>query len=159
MAGNTTYKIIVWSLLAFAVLGTGAPSSFAQAPLNSDVALTPPKGGWIVRTQLRYSRLFDDPTPLDREISQIVVPTTLVYGAMEHLALQGTVRIVDTKTEFGSGETKKDTGFADIALLAKYRFYQEDEPGKTTRWAAIGGLEVPTFDNDFSSESFDPIIG
>ncbi len=159
MAGDTTYKIVARSLLVLTVLGAGAPASFAQAPLNSDVALTPPKDGWIIRLQWRYSRLAEDPTPLGREVHQSVVPLTVVYGATENLALLGTLRIVDRKIDFGSGATHRDTGFADIPLLAKYRFYQKDEPGKTTRWAAIGGLEVPTFDDVFSSESFDPIIG
>jgi len=44
-------------------------------------------------------------------------------------------------------------------VLAKYRFYQKDEPGKTMRWAAIGGVEIPTFDEPFSSESADPVVG
>ena len=52
-----------------------------------------------------------------------------------------------------------DTGIGDIPLLAKYRFYQKDEPGVTTRWAAIAGVEIPTYDEPFSSESFDPIVG
>ena len=81
------------------------------------------------------------------------------YGATEDLARQGTLRIVDRKIEFGSARQGTTPASLTPPLLAKYRFYQEDKPGKTTRWAAIGGLEVPTFDNDFSSESFDPIIG
>ena len=159
MARNTVHSIFVWAVVVITLLSVTAPSALAQAPLNSDVALTPPKDGWVIRIQWRYSRLFDDPTPLDQEINQSVVPLTVVYGATEDLALLGTLKIVDRKIEFGSGETKSDTGFADIPLLAKFRFYQDDQTGKTTRWAAIGGLEVPTFDNDFSSESFDPIIG
>ncbi len=159
MAGNTSYSIIAWSLLVLILLGLGTRTACAQAPLNSNVALTPPKDGWIIRTQWRYSRLFDDPTPLDREVHQSLVPITLVYGATANLALQGTLRTIHREIDFGSGEERSDTGFGDIPLLAKFRFSQDDEPGKTTRWAAIGGLEVPTFDNDFSSESFDPIIG
>lgn len=129
------------------------------AGLNTDVALTPPKDGWILRVQWRYSRLFDDPTPLDREVHRSVQPITFVYGATENLAILGTVPVTYRKIEFGSGATQTDTGVGDITLLGKYRFFQEDKPGQTTRWAVIGGLEVPTFDDNFSSESFDPIIG
>ena len=152
---NVSGQVALW--LACTLVCTS--QALAQAPLNSDVALTPSKDGWIIRLQWRYSKLADDPTPLDREVHQSVVPLTVVYGATEDLAFQGTLRIIDRETEFGSGATQTDTGFADIPLLAKYRFYQDDKAGKTTRWAAIGGLEVPTFDNDFSSESFDAIIG
>ena len=159
MARNTSHSVISWSLLVLTLLVVDARTAFAQAPLNSDVALTPAKDGWIIRSQWRYSRLADDPTPLDREVHLSVFPTTFVYGATENLALLGTLRIIDRDLEFGSGETKRDTGLGDIPVLGKYRFYQEDQPGKTTRWAAIGGLEVPTFGTNFSSESFDPIIG
>ncbi len=154
MERHSTDLIVTGSLLVL-----GATIAAPGAGLNTDVALTPPLGGTILRLQWRYTRLFDDPTPLDREVHQSVVPLTFVYGATENLALLGTLRIIDREIKFGSGETKTDTGFGDIPLLAKYRFYQDDQPGKTTRWAAIGGLEVPTFDDNFSSESVDPIIG
>ena len=125
------------------------------AGLNTDVALTPPLGGTIFRVQWRYSRLFDEGVEVHRSRQ----PITLVHGATENLAILATVPIIYRKIEFDSGETKRDTGIGDIPVLAKYRFLQEDRPGRTTRWAVIGGLEVPTFDNDFSSKSFDPIIG
>ncbi len=158
MARKPALSIRVVSLLVLVAVG-GHLGIAAGAGLNTDVALTPPKDGWIIRSQWRYSRLFDDPTPQDREVHQSMVPLTFVYGATENLALLGTLPIIDRKIKFGSGETKTDTGFGDIPLLAKYRFYQDDQPGITTRWAAIGGLEVPTFDDNFSSESVDPIIG
>ena len=145
--------------LAFLVIAVYSSTARAQAPLNSDVALTPPKDGWIVRAQFRYSSFSSDPTPLDREVHLRVVPLTFVYGATKNLALLCNFRLVHREIDFGSGGTDRDTGFADIRLLGKYRFYQDDQRGKTTRWAAIGGLEVPTFDDGFSSESFDPIIG
>ena len=54
----------VSALLACLVLGTYA--SLAQAAgLHTDVALTPPKGGTILRVQLRHRRLRDDPTRLE----------------------------------------------------------------------------------------------
>ena len=142
----------VATALALAVSLAGRASA---AGLNTDVALTPPLGGTIIRVQWRYSRLFGD----DREVQRSVQPITAVYGATQNLAILGTVPIIYRKIEFDTGGSRTDAGFGDITLLGKYRFLQEDEPGRTTRWAVIGGAEVPTFDNDFSSESFDPIIG
>lgn len=159
MIRDSGNRLMRWFLFICIVVGVRAPLALAQAPLNSDVALTPPKDGWIIRTQFRYSSFSDDPTPLDRDVHLSVVPLTFVYGATENLALLGNFRIVHREIDFGSGGTDRDTGFADIRLLGKYRFYQDDQRGKTTRWAAIGGLEVPTFDDGFSSESFDPIVG
>jgi len=128
--------------------------------LNTNVALTPPEDGYIIRVQWRHTVFDDDdPTPDDRDLSLHAVPFTMVYGVSSDLAILGTVSLVRRDLEFGSGRDADATGVADIPLLAKYRFLQEDEPGRTTRLAAIGGLEVPMFDDDFSSESFDPIAG
>ncbi len=146
-----TVRLVISGASALLALTTGGHA----AGLNTDVALTPPLGGTIIRVQWRYSRLFGD----DREVHRSVQPITAVYGATENLAILGKVPIIYRKIEFDTGGSTTDTGVGDITLLGKYRFLQEDEPGRTTRWAVIGGAEVPTFDNDFSSESFDPIIG
>ena len=158
MAGYGARSVIAGSLLTWAGLGGLAGSAHA-AGLSTDVALTPPLHGTILRIQFRYSRLFDESTSLGRAVHRSAQPITLAYGATEKLALIGTLPIIYRKIEFGSGATMSDTGVGDIALRAKYRFYQDDKPGKTTRWAVIGGLEIPTFDSAFSSESFDPIVG
>ena len=158
MARHRTCSIIAGALLVLSAV-VAHPATVQGAGLNTNVALTPPKGGTIVRTQWRYSMLSADPTPLGRDVDLSVQPITVVYGITENLAVLGTVPIIYRKIDFASGKSKKDTGVGDIPLLVKYRFYQKDEPGKTTRWAAIGGLEVPTYDEAFSSDSFDPIIG
>jgi len=126
--------------------------------LNTNVALTPPEDGFIIRTQWRHIE-FKDEASLDLDLTLDVFPTTVVYGATADLAILGTVPIVHRDIDFGSGLDMSDTGVADLPLLAKYRFYQDDKRGQTTRIAAIGGLEIPTFDDTFSSESVDPIIG
>lgn len=158
MARITTRSIVAGPLVVLTALG-GLSTATHAAGLNTNVALTPPLDGTIVRLQFRYTRLFNDPTPLDREVHLSVQPITLVYGATPNLALIGTLPIIHRKIEFGSGATKRDTGIGDIPLLVKYRFFQDDKPQQTTRWAMIGGAEVPTFDDPFSSESLDPIIG
>ncbi len=129
------------------------------AGLNTDVALTPPKGGTIVRAQWRYTELSNDPTALNREVKLSVTPITLVHGLTENLSLLGTVPIIDRRIDFGSGTSRNDTGVGDIPLLAKYRFYQLDQHAVTTRWAFIAGAEIPSYDDTFSSDSIDPIFG
>lgn len=151
-------------LLAGAILVlTGlAPTSghvALAAGINTDVALSPPEGGTIVRTQWRYTELSGDDTPLDREVKLSIMPVTIVHGVTSDFTILGTVPLIHQEVDFGSGGEADDTGVGDITLLAKYRFYQDDQPGRTTRWAMIGGAEVPTYDDPFSSESFDPIIG
>jgi len=130
------------------------------AGLNTNVALSPPEGGTILRVQWRYSELSGDPTAADREAELSINPITVVHGLTADLSLLITVPIVHREIGIGfNGSQVEDTGIADIPVLAKYRFYQHDELGVTTRWAAIGGVEVPTYDEAFSSDSVDPVIG
>ena len=158
MVANRSISKLARTLLVLSV-AAALPGGASAAGLNTNVALTPPEGGWVIRAQWRYSSLGGDATPLGRTGNVSLQPITAVYGVTADLALQATVPILYRKIAFGTGVERSDTGVGDIPVLAKYRFYQKDEPGVTTRWAAIGGLEVPTFDDAFSSESFDPIIG
>ena len=87
-------------------------------------------------------------------------PTTVVYGLTEDLDVSGTVTLVHRRTRIGAtGRTIENDGVADIPLQLKWRVWQKDELLKTTRFALIGGLEVPSYDRNFSSRSFDPITG
>ncbi|MFQ5810875.1 MAG: transporter, partial [Armatimonadota bacterium] len=158
VTGGMRRSPVIGAAMLWAILG-GCPQATRGAGLNTDVALTPPKDGTIVRVQWRGSELGGDRTPLGRRADMDVQPITFVHGATERLAILGTVPIVHREIVFGSGMRKRDTGVADIPLLAKYRFLQHDRPGQTTRWAAIAGVEAPSFDADFSSDSFDPILG
>ena len=155
---RTVSPVAIGVLLSWLVLGAYA-SSAQGAGLNTDVALTPPRGGTIIRLQARYRRLEDDPTALRREIDVYLATATVAYGITERIVVLGTLPVVHREVDFGMGGGTSDTGLADIPLAIKYRFYQDDKPGTTTRWAVIGGLEVPTFDDEFSSDSVDPIIG
>lgn len=144
------------------VLTTLGANHTLAAGLNTDVALTPPQGGTIVRSQWRYSELSADDTPLDREVTLSVNPITIVHGFTENFTILVTTPIIRREIDFGAAtgmQDDNDTGVGDIPVLAKYRFYQHDEPGVTTRWAALAGAEVPSYDEPFSSDSLDPIIG
>jgi len=158
MTRFSSYSFSAWPLLVLATLASTQQPAHG-AGLNTDVALTPPSGGTIVRAQWRYSELSGDRTPLGRTVKLSIQPITVVHGLSENLAILGTVPIVHRELDFASGATANDTGIGDITLLAKYRFYQDDEFGRTTRWAVIGGAEIPSYDEPFSSESLDPIIG
>ncbi len=109
--------------------------------LNTDVALTPPEDGTIVRTQWRVSEFDIDPTPADREVTLNLIPVTVVHGVTSDLTFLTTVPFVHQEVDIrATGAQLDESGIADIPVLAKYRFYQKDQPGQTTRWAAIGGV-------------------
>ncbi len=133
--------------------------------INTNTAIAPGEGQTIYRTQLRFRQLHSSPGAVDREINVLVNPQVLAYGVRENLTVfaniplvkrDGTVRPPSPPGVFVE---LNDVGVADMRFFAKYRFYESDEPGETTRWSVFGGLEVPTFDKNFSSESWDPFLG
>lgn len=134
----------------------------AQAPLNSNVALQPSKGGLIIRQQFRYAE-GEQSTPTGNvDIEQATSITTLVYGLSQDLTLiLETPFVLSREIENTStGDDRTDSGFADVTLLTKYRVYRDDfGPTDTRRFALIGGFELPTGQDEFSSDSINPIIG
>lgn len=147
--------------LVIAGLGSGIP--FARAGgINTDVALTPPRGGSIFRLQYSYAEAGADGAV--RHVNRSGVKGTYVYGFRQDLSFFLTVPYVNrqvdvVKPRFGRIEEAHD-GVADVTFLAKYRFWKKDtRPGETLRWAALGGLNIRSGDSAFSSDSYDPIIG
>jgi len=148
-------------IIGLALGGTSTHAS-AQAPINSNVALQPSKGGLIIRQQFRYaSGNFSTPMG-ELSTEQAMSITTLVYGITEKVTLILEApyvlsrQIKNTTTGIGAS----DSGFTDLRLLTKLRVYRDDfAPTSTARFDLIGGLELPTGIDAFSSDSVDPIFG
>ncbi|MCH7993049.1 MAG: transporter [Planctomycetes bacterium] len=139
-----------------------APAMVLAGPINTDVALTPPKGGSIFRLQYIYSE--SDGSGDVRHVNASIMKGTYVYGLKGNLALFLTVPYVHRETDVVKPQLgrfeRSDSGVADLTLVAKYRFWQNDRrPGETLRWAALGGLNIRSGDSDFTSDSYDPIVG
>ncbi|MCH7526270.1 MAG: transporter [Planctomycetes bacterium] len=131
-------------------------------PINSDVAFTPSKGGSIFRLQYSYSEQSGHGNL--RHVNTSAVRSIYVYGLKENVALFFRVPYLNRQTDrivprLGRIEETHD-GVGDLDFLVKFRFWQNDtRPGETYRWAAIGGLNIRSGDSDFSSDSYDPILG
>ncbi|MCH7814473.1 MAG: transporter [Planctomycetes bacterium] len=144
-------------VVAFACCGP-----LRAGPIHSDVALTPHKGGSIFRLQYSYSEA--DGRGETQQVHTSGVRGTYVFGLEQNLALILTVPYVNRQVDrvlpkLGRVEEAHD-GIADFTILAKYRFWQHDpRPLETARWALLGGLNVRSGDSDFSSDSYDPILG
>lgn len=137
-------------------------SSAWAGPINTDVAFTPRKGGSLLRLQYVYSEA-DGRGPV-KNVNSSTVRATFVYGLEPNLALFLSAPYVNRQVDryqprLGRTEEAHD-GLGDVTVMAKYRFWQKDAGvGKTTRWAALGGLNVRSGDSDFTSDSYDPILG
>jgi len=149
--------------LSMLFLSIIAPISGALAAgINTDVALPVRKGGFVFRSQLRWLRAIDDPTPADREINVLAVPNVLVFGVTPDLSLFGILpfffRHVESRDpSTGKKVDKDDSGVGDATILGRYTVYAKDYPSGTTRFALLGGIKLPTGDDDLEPITTDSI--
>ena len=140
-----------------------SPCTIARAgPINTDVAMTPRKGGSILRLQFIYGEA--DGFGEDEDVHTSRAKATYVFGLRSNLALFLTETYVNRKVERIKPEHERfentEDGFADLTFLVKYRFWQDDRrPGESLRWAVLAGLNIRSGDSQFTSDSYDPILG
>ena len=113
---------------------------------------------------MRFLKSNGSPGAAKRDVNVLANPHVLAYGAKQNLTLFGVVPLVKrdgTVRPPGSSGTFReldDFGVGDLRFFAKYRFFEEDEEGETTRWSVFGGIETPSYDKNFSSDSWDPFL-
>lgn len=134
--------------ISMLVLYALEPHSANGLPINSDVGLTPHKGGFIFRVQSRYLRKSDDPLNLGRSVDEVVVPFVGVYGFTAKSSLLVKVPTIYRELKTATGAIRSDQGPGDVTLLGKHRFFTHNFKGGTSRVSAIAGLELPTGDDN-----------
>ncbi len=150
---------LTFTFSALALAMTLAGTARAQEAINTNAALQPPPGVLIYRQQFRYTSLEADNGPAEADLYRSM--SSFIYGLTPKVTLIGTVPIVYRDLDMGMGAgSDTDTGVADIKALAKYQFYKNNfEVGGTFKAGLLGGAQLPTFDDTFSSDSVDPIGG
>ncbi len=146
-----------------AVLAAAGAFSTAHAQQSTDMpaAVQP---GWevpIVRQEFHYSRMDDPRANGFGSVDMLEFETTFAYGVGRKSALMIHVPVVYWDLENTAPNPDADGwGLDDITVMFQHRFYQEDVgPIETRRAVLLTGLEVPSYDDGFSSESFDPLLG
>lgn len=81
--------------------------------------------------------------PLDRERDEHRVVLGIDRGLKPDLTVSALVPYVVLDFESDAGDADS-SDFGDVALLGKYRFYEENWPQSTFNVAFIGGVETPT---------------
>lgn len=126
----------------------------SAAGISVDAGLTPPEDRWIIRTQFRSMSRKDDPTPMDRKMDTYAVPMIVAYGVRPDLTVMARQRVKHREMSM-SGSTSRDTGLDDFFVLGKYKLYRRNTRESTFGVASTLGLDFPTGDDDFSSETWD----
>jgi len=154
----------IGSANAGAALGVGlvlaASAALAQESANVLAATQPSVGSFYLRERLQYMRLGDDPSPADRTVDKLVATTSLAYGLAREWSLSLELPVVYERSSPTGRSTVEDVGLSDLWLAVKWRPWQLDlGPVDSLRFAVVSGVEIPSGDGEFSSDSFDPFIG
>ncbi len=129
--------------------------------MHGESATQPSPGHVILREQFRYFRLDNDPTPQNREVDQWDALTWLEVGLRHNLALSIRVPLSFRweESDWIDG-TDQAAGVSDITTMLKWRILKKDSgPLDSARLSLLGGAEIRSGDSDFSSDSYDPIVG
>lgn len=124
------------------------------AGISIDAGLTPAEDRWILRTMARYMERNNDPLHMGREMSTYAFSTMLAYGLRPDLTLMLRQSVMYQEMSM-MGSTERSTGLGDLFVLAKYKAYRLNTPEYTLGIAPTIGLEFPTGDDSFTSDTWD----
>ncbi len=136
---------------------------YAFGPINTLVAIPVAEGGYVARSELRYIRSSNGPLHLNL----FIFPQIFVYGITEKLSVIGVIPLAYSDFNAPAGPpfsdlgivSSTDFGVADIPLTLRYDIFKKDWVNHFLRVGLLGGLEIPTGDDPFSSHSIDFIPG
>ncbi len=160
----------------FALLVTVLPpvKAFAQGPpILTDTAIITGLEGAAVRSFFKYTKKTGDLAGGGTgRVTITAVPLVIPYEIFTNkLIFVGKFPYLDKerKTENGGAtERLKTTGFGDASLTLKYLVFQKDALKETTRATIVGGVKLPTGNDDkeglprpfqLGSGSFDYLAG
>jgi len=151
----TPYRIACMGLIVAAI---AACTTAQGGGITADVGLTPPLDRWMFRSQLRYMERGDDPTGIDREMQMVAAPFVLAYGLRPNLTVIARQIAFHRTMDMPSGD-REATGFGDFALITKWRALRVNRRDYILGVAPVLGVEVPTGDDDFGSDTWDALTG
>lgn len=151
-----------WPRFAVGMVLAGCASvAAAQESTSTPAATQPAVDAVALRETLRLTSSRRDPRTGEDRQTQLISETTASVGLLGNLSLTLDIPVVlADRRRTPSGLRDTDSGVADFSVYAKWRIYQLDSsPVNTLRLSLVGGLELPTGDGRFSSDSVDPLFG
>lgn len=139
--GPWTASLIMTAALIWTTTAEAGPITFNTAlPVHANEL--------ILREQVIWRRASDDPSPMNRNLNVVSVPTVLVYGAHPRVALFDILPFVykrlDVTTPSGERVRRSVSGFGDLSTFVRVTAVQIDRPRETIRMASFVGLKIPT---------------
>jgi len=150
-------RTVVCVVVMAGLLGAFGERAEGQAvPINTDVAIQPAESQLIYRTQIRHRDLDIDRTKTD--IETYLWSHVFVYGWTSRLSTALVVPLVYRHLD-GPFSDEPEYGVDDIKALLRYQLWKKLGYLESQTWTVLGGVEIPTYDDPFSSRLWDPIIG
>jgi len=134
------------------------PLAAAQQAVLTTAPTLPSKGQVVTRHLLTFTS-YDD-GPVDGE--DVTLANSVSLGLTGNLGIQFDLpyRFRDVEAVGAPPADVDASGLLDADVSLKWRVWQDDfGPVDTARLALLGGVQVPTGADRFSSDSVDPFIG
>lgn len=133
----------------------------AQEPPNAyESATQPGPGTFIYKPQWHYIHFGDDPARRLREADHLTLTNTLNFGLAPDWSLSLRVPLEQRWQTYRAGDHETSFGVGDFTTLAEWRIWRDDRGAlDTQRLVLLGGMEWPSGQSEFSSHSFDPLLG
>jgi outer membrane putative beta-barrel porin/alpha-amylase len=130
------------------------PISLWAGPIRSFFTSPVAKGGFAVVSRYAFSHFSKGPLSLDLNIEGI----NFAYGITSRVALETLFPIVVSDFDAPVGgpvPSSTETGLADIPFYFKIDIFKRHWPRKNLGLSLLTGIEIPSGDNPFSSNSID----
>lgn len=150
-------KITLKLLILFSTIPV---ASFSQGPpINTNTAFVVGLEGTAIRTfgkVVSKSSLYQNgekiTDALDRRVTVYALPIMVPYEVIPNkLVMIGAIPFLSKEmkmTKEGNRQSRDDSGWGDLKLLAKYQFIQKDTKSSTLRMTFLGGIKLPTGRDD-----------
>jgi len=145
-------NIHAYSML-FSVLLIAQVNTSLAAPITFNTALPVARGEFIIRQQFISIQSGDDPSSSNKDRTELISASALVYGVNNKIAVFGILPYRDIELELDSGTgpiSRSNSGLGDVSIFGRYIFKQDNQPSKTLRLAVFAGIKTPTGKNDSS---------
>lgn len=151
----TRLALLLTTLLVISI----APVDRATATgISIDAGLTPAENRWIFRSQIRFMQRDNETTPTLPKMKSYMFPVIIAYGLRSNVTVM--LRQVIRRNEMIMGEQSSSTsGLTDLLLMSKFRLVRVNTPTYTIGIAPTVGVELPTGNENFTSNSWDLRMG
>lgn len=146
-------KVRILGPTFFITFALSAPAFSQGPPITTDTAVISGIEGAAFRSFFKYTEKSGDlGGGRDGELSVVSIPFILPYEILPNkLLFVGKIPYTEKRRKVEDGlstERLTNSGFGDLSLNLKYLFYQKDAPRQSTRAVFLGGLKLPTGEDD-----------